>query len=171
MLCKCTQSPAAGLPLLGQLTSRRSGVRLGEEGAELQQPIAPPVDVDDMSVMQQPVEDRGGEDLVVGGERRPVPHVLVRRQDDAAAPVARGDRAEIAWHEMSFLDAVPSKTGALDRTQLGDPGRQEPPASTNRCEEERLMSSHLRTDFSVPSLRLALSRWSSISIDTDGIDR
>ena len=65
-----------------------------EERSEFTEPIAAPVDVQDLDVVQEPVEDRRGEDLVVGEDRRPVADVLVRRQHDAAPFVARRDQAE-----------------------------------------------------------------------------
>ena len=40
------------------------GGLLSQEPVELAQPVAPPVDVDEVHVVQQAVDDRGGEDLV-----------------------------------------------------------------------------------------------------------
>ena len=57
---------------------------MGQKAVELPEPIAPPVDVDDMHVVQEAVEDRGGEDLVTCEDLWPVAHVLVRGQDDGA---------------------------------------------------------------------------------------
>ncbi len=73
--------------------SRRVGPR-PEEGAEFAESVAPAVDVQDLDMVEQAVQDRGREDLVVGEDGRPVAHVLVRGEDDAPAFVARGDEPE-----------------------------------------------------------------------------
>jgi len=50
--------------------------------------------VNDVHVVQEPVEDRRRQDLVPGEDLWPVTHVLVRGQHDASALVARRDEAE-----------------------------------------------------------------------------
>jgi hypothetical protein len=45
---------------------------------QLAEPVAPAVDVDDVDVVEQPVEDRRRQDLVSDEDLRPVPDVLVR---------------------------------------------------------------------------------------------
>ena len=70
--------------------SRRVGPR-PKEGAEFAQPVAPAVDVQDLDVVEQAVQDRGCEDLIIGEDGRPVAHVLVRGEHDAPAFVAGGD--------------------------------------------------------------------------------
>jgi hypothetical protein len=58
---------------------------------EFAQPVAAAADVEDVAAVEQPVEDRGGEDLVAGQDLRPVADAFVRRDEDAAAPVAVGE--------------------------------------------------------------------------------
>jgi hypothetical protein len=45
---------------------------LREQAIELPEPVAAPVDGDDVDVVQQAVEDRGGEDLIAGEDFGPV---------------------------------------------------------------------------------------------------
>src|SRR5690606_25756848 len=59
-----------------------------EKASELAEAVAAPVDVDQVDVVEQPVEDRRGEDLVTGEDLGPVAHVLVAGQDDRALLVA-----------------------------------------------------------------------------------
>jgi hypothetical protein len=47
-----------------------------------------------VTVVEQTVEDRGGEDLVAGQDLGPVTDALVGRDQDAAAPLAVGDQPE-----------------------------------------------------------------------------
>ncbi len=54
-----------------------------EELLELPPPVAPPVDVEDVDVVEQPIEDRGGQDLVPGKDFRPVQHVFADGHHDA----------------------------------------------------------------------------------------
>lgn len=49
------------------------------DAVDLAEPVAATIDVDDVPVVNQAVEDRGGEDL------RPVSHVLVGGEHDGAA--------------------------------------------------------------------------------------
>ena len=73
---------------------RRSGVGRPEEAVDLSEPVAAAVDVDDVYVVRQAVEDRGGEDLVADEDLGPVAHVLVGGEDDRALLVARAHEAE-----------------------------------------------------------------------------
>src|SRR5512145_2396584 len=57
------------------------------------QSIALPLDVDGSRVMEQPVEDRGGEDLVVE-DLAPVDEALVAGDDEAGPFVASDEEAE-----------------------------------------------------------------------------
>ena len=50
---------------------------MSQESVEFPQPVAPPVDVDDVHVVDQAVEDGGGQNFVAGEDLRPVAHVLV----------------------------------------------------------------------------------------------
>ncbi|HYC00558.1 MAG TPA: hypothetical protein VEC57_15600 [Candidatus Limnocylindrales bacterium] len=47
-----------------------------------------------MAIVQQPVQDRGGQHLVAGQDLRPLANPLVRRDQDAAALVAVGHQAK-----------------------------------------------------------------------------
>ena len=67
---------------------------LSQEPVEFAQPVAPPVDVDDVDVVQQAVEDGGRQDLVAREDLRPVAYVLVRGEDDGALLVAGRDEAK-----------------------------------------------------------------------------
>lgn len=58
------------------------------------QAIALTADLHDMRVMQQPVEHRGRQRLVVGERRGPLRERQVARQHDGAALVALGDDVE-----------------------------------------------------------------------------
>ena len=73
---------------------RGSGVGRPQEAVDLLEPVAAVVDVDDVYVVQQAVEDRGGEDLVAGEDLGPVAHVLVGGEGDRALLVARAHQAE-----------------------------------------------------------------------------
>ena len=61
---------------------------------EVTKPIAATLDVQDVSPVQQPIQDRGGQHLVPGQQLGPVPHALVGRDQDRAAAVAVGDQSE-----------------------------------------------------------------------------
>ena len=65
-----------------------------EQGTEFAEPIALAVDVDDRDVVEQTVEDGGGQDLIAGKDFWPVPHMFVRREQDRAAFVTGADEAE-----------------------------------------------------------------------------
>lgn len=65
-----------------------------EQRAQLAQSVAAAVDVNHLDMVQQPVEDRRRQDLVVGEDCRPVAHVLVRRQQDDAPLIAGRDKLE-----------------------------------------------------------------------------
>ena len=73
--------------------SRRVGLQ-PEEGTEFAEPVAPAVDVQDLDVVEQAVQDRGSQDLIIGEDRGPVAHVLVGREHDAPAFVAGRGEAE-----------------------------------------------------------------------------
>ena len=73
---------------------RGCGVGLSEEAVDFSKSVAATVDEDDVDVVQQAIEDRGGEDLIAGEDLRPVAHVLVRGEDDRAFLVARAHQAE-----------------------------------------------------------------------------
>ena len=78
------------------ITSLGRGVRSGllQQTVEFSEPVATPVDEDDVDVVQQSVEDCGGQDLIIGEDVGPVPDVLVRGQDDGALLVACADESE-----------------------------------------------------------------------------
>src|SRR3954454_23959324 len=61
---------------------------------EVTKTIAATLDVQDVSPVQQPIQDRGGQHLVPGQQLGPVSHALVRRDQDRAATVAVGDQPE-----------------------------------------------------------------------------
>ena len=46
---------------------------------EVSESVAPPLDVDDVGFVQQPVEDGGGEGLISGQDLGPVAHAFVGR--------------------------------------------------------------------------------------------
>ncbi len=109
-LCKYTKYPAAReqpnsrtrcsafLWMWGTSRVRPWGQgRLGprpEERPELTKPIAPSIDMQHLDVMKEPVQDRGRQNLIIGKDRWPVTHMLVRREHDAAALVAGGDQSK-----------------------------------------------------------------------------
>lgn len=75
------------LRLIPSFTSRGrrgDGVR-PEQPIELAEAVGAAVDVDDVHVVEQAVEDGGGEDFVAGEDLGPVAHVLVGGQDDGCA--------------------------------------------------------------------------------------
>jgi len=88
------------------------GRRLGaEQGPQFTEPVAAAINVQHLHMMQQPIENRGGEDLIIGKDRRPIAHVLVRGQDDAAPFIARRHQAEaeiglrpVQRPEADFID-------------------------------------------------------------------
>ena len=53
------------------------GSGLLEQAVEFTQPVATPVDEDDVDVVEQAVEDRGGQNLVIREDLGPVPDVLI----------------------------------------------------------------------------------------------
>ena len=94
-----TEIPA---PRCSQLTASppdSQGLCIGESGpgarsAPSSQAVAPIVDPDDLHVVQQPTQDRHGEDLVAREDLRPIPHVLIRGEHDRAVFVAGRDQVE-----------------------------------------------------------------------------
>ena len=79
--------------------SRRVGPRPKERAEFPEPPVAPAVDVQDLDVVEQAVQDRGREDLIVGEDGRIVARVLVGREHDAPPFVAGGDKPE---EELGF---------------------------------------------------------------------
>jgi hypothetical protein len=77
---------------------------------QLLEPVAATLDVEDVGVVEQPVQDRGGHHLVAGQDRRPVPDALVGRDRDAPAAAAGGDQTEerLAWCRL--MDSNPTLT-------------------------------------------------------------
>src|SRR5690606_17991275 len=88
--------PGSGfLDFSSSLGRWRSTRGLGfQKAIELAEAVAAPVDVDQVDVVEQPVEDRRGEDLVTGEDLGPVAHGLVAGQDDRAFLVAGAHEAE-----------------------------------------------------------------------------
>src|SRR5690606_39045705 len=85
----CAPPGSEFLDFSSSLGRGRSTRGLGfEKASELAEAVAAPVDVDQVDVVEQPVEDRRGEDLVTGEDLGPVAHVLVAGQDDRAFLVA-----------------------------------------------------------------------------------
>jgi hypothetical protein len=70
--------------------------------------------VEDVDVVKQAVEDGGGEDLVAREDFRPVPHVLVRGQDDRALLVAGGDETE---EEIRLVPVERPKAHLIDEQE------------------------------------------------------
>jgi hypothetical protein len=71
--------------------------RLGlwpEDRAEFPEPVAAPVDVQHLHMVQEPVEDGRRKELIIRKDDWPIPHVLVRGQHDAPPLVARRDEPE-----------------------------------------------------------------------------
>ena len=66
--------------------------------------------------MQQPIEDRGGQDLVSGQHLGPVLDALVRRDQDAAALVALADEPE---EEARLLTTHRFEADLVDDQQRG----------------------------------------------------
>ncbi len=127
LVCKYTQIPAAH----EQANSRsrrelhgagalRSGALPGgaEQGAEFPEPIALAVDVHDRDVVQQAIQNGGGQDLIPRKDLRPVAHMLVGREQHRAAFVARRDQAkeEIGLHavERSEVDFIDDQEAAIE---------------------------------------------------------
>jgi hypothetical protein len=67
--------------------------------------------VDDVHVVQEAVEDGGGEDLVAGEDLGPVADVLVRGEDDRAFLVAGADQSE---EEIRFLSVQGTEADLVD---------------------------------------------------------
>ena len=86
-------------------------VRLALDGLEaVLEPVARAVDRDDFAVVQEAVEDRGGEDFVAE-DLAPFAEGLVRGEDDRALLVALGDHLEdqvrlgaFEWLVADFVD-------------------------------------------------------------------
>ena len=94
------------------ITSLKWGWRSGlvQQPVEFTEPVATPVDVDDMDVVEQAVEDRGGQDLIICEDFWPVPNVFVRRQNDGALLVAGTDEAEEHFDNLDNTLKVPGST-------------------------------------------------------------
>ena len=60
---------------IGVGVRRRVGPR-PEERAEFAKSVAPAADVQDLNVVEQAVQDRGRQDLIIGEDRGPVANVL-----------------------------------------------------------------------------------------------
>ena len=67
---------------------------------EVSESVASAFDVEDVAVVEESVEDGGGEDFVAGEEFGPVADAFVGGDEDAASAVAVGDHAE---EEAGFL--------------------------------------------------------------------
>jgi hypothetical protein len=67
--------------------------------------------MDHMDMVEEPVEDRGGEDLVPGEHLGPVAHVLVRRHDDRALLVPRRHEAE---EQVGFVSCQRAEADLVD---------------------------------------------------------
>jgi len=65
-----------------------------QEFVQLTDAVASSVDVDEVHMVQEPVEDRGGQDLVAREDLGPVPDVLVARHHDGALLVACAHQTE-----------------------------------------------------------------------------
>src|SRR5262249_34982851 len=61
---------------------------------EVAQAVAPALDVEHVALVQEPIEDRGRQDLVAGEHLGPVLDALVGRDEDAAAAIAIADEPE-----------------------------------------------------------------------------
>ena len=61
---------------------------------QVAQPVAAALDVEDVAVMEQPVEDGGGQHLVAGQQLGPVLDALVGGDEDGASSVAVADEPE-----------------------------------------------------------------------------
>ncbi len=83
---------------------------------EVAEAVAASLDVEHVTMMQQPIEDGGGEDLVAGQELRPVLDAFVGGDEDRAAAVAIGDEAE----EETRLGAGHGLEAHLVDDQKGD---------------------------------------------------
>ena len=77
-------------------------------------------------MMEQPVQDRGRQDLIVGKDGRPVPDMLVRGEHDAAPFVARRDETEeevrlgtVEGPEADFVDNQERRVEVALRAQPG----------------------------------------------------
>lgn len=122
-MCKYTQTPAAAEQansrsrrgLVGPGAVRSCALSGGaEQGAEFAEPIALAVDVDDRNVVEQAVEDGGGQDSIVGKDFWLVPHVSVGGEEDRAAFVAGGDEAE---EEIRFDPVEGTEADLVDDEQ------------------------------------------------------
>lgn len=106
-------------PVPGDTGAGGSGLMTGGQGGlELPQPVASALDVEDVAVMQEPVEDGGGQDLVAGEDLRPGLDALVGGDDDRALLVAVGDQAEeqrgiLAAHRLE-ADLVEDQQAVVD---------------------------------------------------------
>jgi hypothetical protein len=100
-----------------------------QELVELAEPVAAPVDVDDVHVMEEAVEDRGGEDLVTREDLRPVAHVFVRGQDDRSALAACADQPEeevgLMPVERAEADLIDDQKRAVEVAFRLQPGRRD----------------------------------------------
>jgi hypothetical protein len=92
---------------------------------QVAEPVAAPLDVEDVGAVQEPVEDRGREHLVAGQQFGPVAHALVRGDQDRATPVAVGHEPEeqaglLAVHrlEAELIDHQQGSREVLAPAQL-----------------------------------------------------
>ena len=83
---------------------------------EVAETVAAALDVEDVAVVEEPVEDGGGEDLVAGQEFGPVLDAFVGGDEDRAAAVAIGHEAE----EETRLGAGHGLEAHLVDDQKGD---------------------------------------------------
>ena len=89
------------------------------------QPVASTLDVNDVTVMQQPVQDRSGQHLVTGQQFRPVLDPLVGGDQDRAPAVPVTDQAEeqagsltVHWLEAHLVDDQQPDIEVLASAQL-----------------------------------------------------
>lgn len=102
----------------------------GSQGLlQIPQSVAAALDVDDMCVVQQPVQNGGGQRFVTGQQLAPVAHALVSRDQDRATAIAVGHQPE----EQAGLGPVHGLEAQLvDDQQCGiqvllapEPGRRQ----------------------------------------------
>lgn len=92
-----------------------------------------------MHVVQQAVQNGRGQHLVAREDLRPIPHVLVAREDDRALLVPRRDQAEeqvglvaVQRPEAHLVDDPQTGSLLLSPTGRGN-GRSDPRFGTPRC--------------------------------------
>ena len=85
-----------------------------EKSVQLAEAIAAAVDVDDVHVVEQPVEDRRGEDFVGGEDLGPVADVLVGGQDNGALLISSAHETE---EEVGLVSVERSEADFVDNEQ------------------------------------------------------